>query len=173
MFFPYLHICWLLVVLIYNFVDVGHIHGEDDNSRQVWVPKMCVQRIKSQNFKIGSVPLIVLLVFIVIVIKQLNYTEISPFTQCAVIQLFETSFCPHYEREFVDASDITAMLNMHFDWIIILQGFLNVVLKTCCIFGNHILSWVNLGNLTAISHLLFLEKLMIGVFNVTIFCLND
>ena len=48
--FLHLHICWLLVVLIY-VIDVGHIHGEDDNSKQVWVPKKCVQRIKSQNFK--------------------------------------------------------------------------------------------------------------------------
>ena len=103
----------------------------------------------------------------------MHYTEISPFTQCAVIHLFKTSFCPHYEGEFVDVSDIRAMLNMHFDWIIILQGFPNVGLETCCIFGNHILSWVNLGNLTAISNLLFFEKSIIRVFNVTTFCLND
>ena len=89
-------------MLIYN-VDVGHIHGEDDNSRQVWVPKKCVQIIKSQNFKTDAVPLTVLflLAFIVIV--------------------------------------ITAMLNIHFHWIIILQGFPNVIFKTCSILGNHFL----------------------------------
>ena len=38
---------WYLVVLVYNVIDVGHIHGEDDNSRQVWVPKKYIQRIKS------------------------------------------------------------------------------------------------------------------------------
>ena len=89
----------------------------------------------------------------------MHYTEISPFTQCAVIHLFKTSFCPHYEGEFVDVSDIRAMLNMHFDWIMILQGFPNVGLETCCIFGNHILSWVNLGNLTAISNLLLFGEI--------------
>ena len=47
-----------------------NIQGEDDNNRQVWVPKECVQRIKSQNFKTDVVPLTVLLAFIVIVIKQ-------------------------------------------------------------------------------------------------------
>ena len=57
-------------MLIYKVIDVGHIHGEDDNRRQVWVPKKCVQRIKSQNFKIDTDPLTVLLAFIVIVIKQ-------------------------------------------------------------------------------------------------------
>ena len=38
-------------------IDLGHIHCKDDNSRQVWVPKKCVQRTKSQNFKIGAVAL--------------------------------------------------------------------------------------------------------------------
>ena len=38
---------WYLVVLVYNVIDVGHIHGEDDNSRHVWVPKKYIQRIKS------------------------------------------------------------------------------------------------------------------------------
>ena len=57
-------------MLIYNVFDVGHIHGEDNNSRQVGGPKKCVSRIKSQNFKTGAVPLTVLLAFIVIVIKQ-------------------------------------------------------------------------------------------------------
>ena len=47
-----------------------NIQGEDDNNRQVWVPKKCVQRIKSQNFKTDIVSLTVLLAFIVIVIKQ-------------------------------------------------------------------------------------------------------
>ena len=72
-FFTYLHICWLLVVLIYNVFDVGHIQNEDNNSRQVWVPKKCVPRIKNQNFKTDAVPLTVLLAFIVIVIKQLKH----------------------------------------------------------------------------------------------------
>ena len=57
--FTYLHICSLLVVLIY-VIDVGHIHCEDENSRQVWMQKKCVQRIKSQNFKADVVPLTVL-----------------------------------------------------------------------------------------------------------------
>ena len=68
-FFTYLHICWLLVVLIYNVIDVGHIHSEDDNSRQVWGPTN-FQRIKSQNFKTGTVPLTIFLAFIVVDIKQ-------------------------------------------------------------------------------------------------------
>ena len=57
-------------MFIYNVIDVGHIHGEDHNSRQAWIPKKCVQRIKSQNFKTDAVPLTVLLAFIVIDIKQ-------------------------------------------------------------------------------------------------------
>ena len=65
-----MHICWLLAVLIYNVIDVRHIHGEDDNSRPLWVPQKCVQKIKRQNFKTDAVPLKVLLALIVIVIKQ-------------------------------------------------------------------------------------------------------
>ena len=71
------------------------------------------------------------------------------------MHLLKACFCPNYLGDFVDASDITAMLNIHFDWIMILQGFPNVILKTCCILGNHILWWVILGNLTAIFNLLF------------------
>ena len=51
----------------------------------------------------------------------------------------KTCFCPNYERDFVDVSDITAMLNIHFDLIMILQGFPTIILKTCCVRGNHIL----------------------------------
>ena len=65
MFFRYQHICWFLVVLINNVIDVGHIHGEDDYSEQVLVPKKCVQRIKSQNFKTDAVPHTVVLSIIV------------------------------------------------------------------------------------------------------------
>ena len=46
-------------------------------------------------------------------------------------------------------------VNIHLHCIIILQGFPNVILKTCCILGNHILWSVILGNLTAIFNLLF------------------
>ena len=53
--------------------------------------------------------------------------------------LVKNLFLPNYEGDVVHVSDNTAMLNIHFDWIMILQGFLNVILKTCCILGNHIL----------------------------------
>ena len=53
--------------------------------------------------------------------------------------LVKNFFCRKYEGDFVDVSDITAMLNIHFDWIMTLQSFPNVILKTCCILGNHIL----------------------------------
>ena len=47
MFFRYQHICWFLVVLINNVIDVGHIHGEDDYSEKLWVPKkMCPKNQK-------------------------------------------------------------------------------------------------------------------------------
>ena len=38
--------------------------------------------------------------------------------------LLKTCFCPNYEEGFVDFSEITAMLNIHFDRIMILQGLL-------------------------------------------------
>ena len=57
-------------MFICNVIDVGHIHGEDDNSRQVWVPKNVSKESKSKNFKTDAVPLKVLLAFIVIIIKQ-------------------------------------------------------------------------------------------------------
>ena len=79
----------------------------------------------------------------------------SPFTQCPVMHLLKTCSCPNYEGDFVDVLDITAMLNIYFDWIMILQDFPNVIL-TCCFLGNHILWWVSLRNLTAIFNLLFL-----------------
>ena len=53
--------------------------------------------------------------------------------------LVKNLFCPSYEGDVGDVSDNTVMLNIHFDWIMILQGFLNVILKTCYILGNHIL----------------------------------
>ena len=55
------------------------------------------------------------------------------------MDLLKICFCPNYEGDFVDVSDITATLNVHFDWIMILQGFPNAILTTCCILGNHVL----------------------------------
>ena len=72
------------------------------------------------------------------------------------MHLLKTCFCPNYEGDFEDVSDITAMLNIHFGWIMKLQGFPKVILKTCCVLGNHNIWWVGLGNLTAIFNLVFL-----------------
>ena len=44
-----------------------------------------------------------------------------------IYALVKNLFCPNYEGDFVDVSDIAAVLKMHFDWIMILQGFPNVI----------------------------------------------
>ena len=49
--------------------------------------------------------------------------------------LVKILFCANYEGDFIDASDITAMLNIHFDWIMILQAFPK------CYFKNMLYSW--------------------------------
>ena len=109
MFFcTYLHICWLLVVLIYNVIGVGHIHGEDNKESKA-------KMLKQTLFLLQSCWPLQLL-------SLNNKSTIHKYhlLQCPVMHSLKTCFCPNYEGDFVDVSDFTTMLNIHFDWIMIL-----------------------------------------------------